>query len=69
MFPLTREMWYENSRMRETQLSSVPQLYLTPCEPMTAARQASLSITNSQGLLKLMAIVSVMPSQHQTLCK
>ena len=64
MFPLTREMWYENSRMRETQLSSVPQLYLTPCEPMTAARQASLSITNSPSLLKLMSIESVMPSNH-----
>ena len=32
--------------------------------PWTAARQASLSITNSQGLLKLMSIQSVMPSNH-----
>ena len=32
--------------------------------PWTAARQASLSITNSQGLLKLMSIESVMPSSH-----
>ena len=32
--------------------------------PWTAARQASLSITNSQGLLKLMSIESVMPSNH-----
>ena len=30
----------------------------------TAARQASLSITNSQGLLKLISIESVMPSNH-----
>ena len=30
----------------------------------TAARQASLSITNSQSLLKLMSIESVMPSKH-----
>ena len=30
--------------------------------PWTAARQASLSITNSQSLLKLMSIESVMPS-------
>ena len=30
----------------------------------TAAHQASLSITNSQGLLKLMSIASVMPSNH-----
>ena len=34
----------------------------------TAAHQASLSITNSQSLLKLMAIESVMPSNHLILC-
>ena len=33
-----------------------------------AAHQASLSITNSQSLLKLMSIVSVMPSNHLILC-
>ena len=32
--------------------------------PWTAARQASLSITNSQSLLKLMSIKLVMPSSH-----
>ena len=36
--------------------------------PRTAARQASLSITNSQSLLKLMSIKSVMPSNHLILC-
>ena len=36
--------------------------------PWTAARQASLSITNSQSLLKLMSIKSVMPSNHLVLC-
>ena len=36
--------------------------------PQTAARQASLSITNSQSLLKLMSIESVMPSNHLILC-
>ena len=36
--------------------------------PWTAARQASLSITNSQSLLKLMSIKSVMPSNHLILC-
>ena len=41
-------------------LSSV-QLFVTP---WTAARQASLSITNSQSLLKLLSIESVMPSNH-----
>ena len=34
-----------------------------------AARQASLSITNSQSLLKLMPIESVMPSSHLILCR
>ena len=37
--------------------------------PWTTARQASLSITNSQRLLKLMSIESVMPSNHLTLCR
>ena len=36
--------------------------------PWTAARQASLSITNSQSLLKLMSIALVMPSNHLFLC-
>ena len=36
--------------------------------PWTAARQASLFITNSRSLLKLMSIESVMPSNHLDLC-
>ena len=36
--------------------------------PWTAAHQAFLSITNSQSLLKLMCIVSVMPSNHLIRC-
>ena len=36
--------------------------------PWTAARQASLSITNSWNLLKLMSIELVMPSKHLILC-
>ena len=36
--------------------------------PWTAARQASLSITNSWNLLKLMSIESVIPSSHLILC-
>ena len=38
------------------------------CTTWTAARQASLSITKSQSLLKLVSIESVMPSNHITLC-
>ena len=37
--------------------------------PWTAARQASLSITNSRSLLKLMSIESVMPCNHLILCR
>ena len=37
--------------------------------PWTAARQASLSITNSWSLLKLMYIELVMPSNHLILCR
>ena len=37
--------------------------------PWTAARQASLSITNSRSLLKLMSIELVMPSSHFILCR
>ena len=44
---------------------SCVQLLVTP---WTAARQASLSITNSWSLLKLMSIESVMPSSHLILC-
>ena len=36
--------------------------------PWTTTRQASLSITNSWSLLKLMSIESVMPSNHLILC-
>ena len=45
---------------------SCVQLFATP---WIAARQASLSITNSQSLLKLMSIESVMPSNHHILCR
>ena len=37
--------------------------------PWMAVHQASLSITNSQSLLKLMSIESVTPSSHLTLCR
>ena len=37
--------------------------------PWTAARQASLSITNSRNLLRLMSVKSVMPSNYLILCR
>ena len=47
------------------QFSSVAQSCPTLCDPMNrAARLASLSITNSQSLLRFMYIESVMPSSH-----
>ena len=46
-------------------LLSHVQLFVTPWTP---AQQASLSITNSQSLLKLLSIVSMMPSNHLILC-
>ena len=44
---------------------SCVQLFVTP---WTVARQASLSITSSQSLLKLISIELVMPSNHLILC-
>ena len=52
------------------QLSSVTQSCLTLCDPhATTACQASLSITSSRSLPKLMSIKSVMPSNHLILCR
>ena len=56
---------YSLRSFSSVQLLSRVQLFATP---WTAALQASLSITNSQGLLKLMSIESVMPSNHPILC-
>ena len=48
------------------QLLSCVQIFATP---WTAAHQASLSITNSQSLLKLMSTKLVIPSNHLILCR
>ena len=55
-----QEYWFSS-----VQSLSRVQLFVTS---WTAASQASLSITNSQSLLKLMSIESVMPSNHLILC-
>ena len=52
-------------KLSSVQLLSHVWLFATP---WTAACQASLSITNSQSLLKLMSIESVIPSNHLILC-
>ena len=53
-------------RIYSVLLLSCVQLFATP---WTAACQASLSITNSQSLLKLMSVDLVMPSSHLILCR
>ena len=53
----------------QVQFSSVAQSCLTRCNCKTTACQASLSITNSRSLPKLMSIESVMPSSHLILCR
>ena len=53
-------------KYKSVQLLSHVQLFATP---WTAARQASLFITNTQSLFKLMSIESVMPSNHLILCR
>ena len=57
--------------MEESQFSSVQFSHLVVSDsvtPWTTACQTSLSIINSQSLLKLMSIESVMPSSHLILC-
>jgi len=49
--------------------SSVHSIVSDSATPWTEAHQAYLSITNSQSLLKLMYIESVMPSNHLILCR
>ena len=48
--------------------SSVQSLSLVQLLPWTAAKQSSLTITNSQSLLKFMSIQKVMPYNHLILC-
>ena len=61
-------VWSEVTRGVEVQFSSVAQLCPTLCYPMNHSTQASLSITNSRGSPKRMAIESVMPPNHLLLC-
>ena len=70
-FNQTPRTWQFQLTFIEIQFSSVIWSCLTLCDAMdcsTAACQASLPITNSQSLLKLMSIESVMPSNRLILC-
>ena len=67
---VSKSVGWRLSKSMMPQLNSVQslsrvRLFVTP---WIAARQASLSITNSQSSLKLMCIESVMPSSHLILC-
>ena len=59
------EVGFKDNEIHSVQSLSRVWLFATP---WTAGHQASLSITNSQSLLKLMSIQSVMPSNHLILC-
>ena len=59
-------IFYLKAAFSSVQSLSCVWLFATP---WTAARQASLGITNSRGLLKLMSIESVMPSNHLIFCR
>ena len=61
----TISLWMMLYQFSSVQSPSHVRLFATP---WIAARQASLSITNSQSLPKLMSIESVMPSNHLILC-
>jgi len=67
-----RKLWKEEKQKAKEKRKDIPiqfsrrvQLFVTP---WTAARQASLSVTNSWSLLKLMSIDLVKPSNHLILC-
>ena len=60
-------LWYSvNHQFSSVQLLSCDRLFVTP---WIAARQASLSNTNSRSLPKFTSIESVMPSSHLILCR
>ena len=65
-----KDFWIKSIRFSEIKISSVQSLSHVRLfvSLWTAACQASLSITNSQSLLKLMSFESVMPSNHLILC-
>ena len=62
---LLKNLYSGSGQSSSVQSLSRVQLFATP---WITARQASLSITNSQSSLKLMSIESVMPSSHLILC-
>ena len=66
MLCFSHKLFFGPSQFSSVQSLSCVWLFVTP---WTAAHQASLSITNSWSLLKLMSIESVIPSSHLILCR
>ena len=65
LFALWLLIWKSYLYTRSVQFSQFSRSVMSP---WTAAREASLSISNSQSLSKLMSIGSMMPSNHLILC-
>ena len=65
LLPCLFNSYADLGRFNTVQSLNHDRLFVTP---WTAAHQASLSITNSQSLFKLMYIKSMMPSNHLILC-
>ena len=64
--PIANYKFFTSNHIRSDQLLSRVRLFVTP---WIAARQASLSITNSWSSLRLTSIESVMPTSHLILCR
>ena len=64
---LVIKLWTQYILVHISSVQSLIRVWLFGA-PWTAVRQASLYITNSQSLLKLMSIESMMPSNHLILC-
>ena len=65
-----KNTWIKTERVniKVLQFSSVAQSCLSLCDSMDCSTPGSLSVTNSQSLLRLMSIELVMPSNHLILC-
>ena len=64
----SKDLYLEQRTLHFSSVQSLSHVQLL-ATPWTAAHQASLSITNSQSVLKLMSIELVMPSNHLILCR
>ena len=64
---MTKRLTHTHTHTHTHRIQSLSHVWLF-ATPWTAAHQASLSITNSRSLLKLIPVASVMPSNHLILC-